>query len=139
MEEVYFSLGSNLGDRRKNLETALEKMEERFGRAYEKCSSIIETESWGFEGNDFLNCAVKFRVELSPAETLGVCKQIEREMGRSDAPEYDAEGRRVYHNRTIDIDILLFGSVQIDTEELTIPHPRMQEREFVMKPLKEII
>ena len=140
VEKVYFSLGSNLGDRQSNLDEAVVRMEEVFGVACARRSGTIETKSCGFDGEDFLNCAVMFELEDSPAEVLKKCKRIEREMGRPDAqPEYDAEGKRVYHNRTIDIDILLYGDRKIDTRTLTIPHPRMYERDFVMVPLKEII
>ena len=140
VEKVYFSLGSNLGDRQSNLDEAVVRMEEVFGVACARRSGTIETKSCGFDGEDFLNCAVMFELEDSPAEVLKKCKRIEREMGRPDAqPEYDAEGKRVYHDRTIDIDILLYGDRKIDTRTLTIPHPRMYERDFVMVPLKEII
>ncbi|MCR4823919.1 MAG: 2-amino-4-hydroxy-6-hydroxymethyldihydropteridine diphosphokinase, partial [Bacteroidales bacterium] len=73
-----------------------------------------------------------------PQTLLRICKRIEREMGRRDAPEYDAEGRRIYHDRPIDIDILLYGDERVDTPDLQIPHPLMQQREFVMRPLREI-
>lgn len=140
LEKVYFSLGSNLGDRQANLDGAVSRMEEAFGMPCAKRSGALETKSCGFDGEDFLNCAVMFELEDSPAEVLKKCKEIESEMGRPNAePEYDAAGKRVYHNRTIDIDILLYGDRKIDTKTLTIPHPRMYERDFVMVPLKEII
>lgn len=140
LEKVYFSLGSNLGDRQANLDGAVSRMEEAFGKPCAKRSGTLETKSCGFDGEDFLNCAVMFEMEDSPAEVLKKCKEIESEMGRPNAePEYDAAGKRVYHNRTIDIDILLYGDRKIDTKTLTIPHPRMYERDFVMVPLKEII
>ena len=69
---------------------------------------------------------------------LEKCKDIERKLGRTEAPEYDEDGKRIYHDRTVDIDILLFGDNIIDCEELTIPHKLMYERDFVMKPLSEI-
>lgn len=140
LEKVYFSLGSNLGDRQANLDGAVSRMEEAFGMPCAKRSGTLETKSCGFDGEDFLNCAVMFEMEDSPAEVLKKCKEIESEMGRPNAePEYDAAGKRVYHNRTIDIDILLYGDRKMDTKTLTIPHPRMYERDFVMVPLKEII
>lgn len=140
LEKVYFSLGSNLGDRQANLDGAVSRMEKAFGEPCAKRSGTLETKSCGFDGEDFLNCAVMFELEDSPAEVLKKCKEIESEMGRPNAePEYDAAGKRVYHNRTIDIDILLYGDRKIDTKTLTIPHPRMYERDFVMVPLKEII
>lgn len=140
LEKVYFSLGSNLGDRQANLDGAVSRMEEAFGMPCAKRSGTLETKPCGFDGEDFLNCAVMFELEDSPAGVLKKCKEIENEMGRPNAePEYDAAGKRVYHDRTIDIDILLYGDRKIDTKTLTIPHPRMYERDFVMVPLKEII
>lgn len=139
MEKVYFSLGSNLGLRRLNIRIALKNMEKAFGVKCKRCSRLIETKSWGFDGKDFINCAALFEIEDSPIEVLRKCKRIEAQMGRTDKPEFDIEGNRLYHNRKIDIDILLYGEKEINTAELSIPHPRMKEREFVMKPLNEII
>lgn len=138
---VYFSLGSNLGDRKRNLLEALRLMDEAFGRHYTALSSFIETEPMGFSGGKFLNAAVLYRlpVILSEAkEVLRVVKAIEAEMGRTDPPEYDAAGERIYHSRIIDIDILFYGKEIIDLPELTIPHKRMAQRPFVLIPLREI-
>lgn len=136
---VYFSLGSNLGDREKNISEALRRMDEAFGAHYSALSKIIETEPFGFSGEAFLNAAVLYRIPAeSPLWTLYQVKSIEREMGRTDLPEYDAEGNRIYHSRVIDIDILFFGKEIIDTPELTIPHKGISQREFVLIPLKEI-
>ena len=136
---VYFSLGSNLGDREKHISEALRRMDEAFGTHYSALSKIIETEPFGFSGNAFLNAAVLYRIPAeSPLWTLSQVKAIEREMGRTDLPEYDADGNRIYHSRVIDIDILFFGKEIIDTPELTIPHKGIAERPFVMIPLREI-
>ena len=70
---------------------------------------------------------------------LACCKKVERMLGRTGEPEYDTDGNRIYRDRPIDIDILLFGDNKIDTEELMVPHKLMYERDFVMEPLKEII
>lgn len=137
-QEVYLGLGSNLGDREKNISDALSLLSERLGSDCRRLSGICETKAEGFDGNDFLNCAACFRTSAGPEELLDICKDVERALGRTDPPEHDAEGKRIYHNRTIDIDILLYGKEMIDTERLVIPHPRMFEREFVMKPLREI-
>ena len=137
-ESVYFSLGSNLGDKKQNIEIAIEKMSELFCSPCVKKSSFYESKSWGFEGEDFINCAVMFELDKEPQEVLDICKGIERGMGREELVEKDESGRRIYHDRIIDIDILLFGSRVIDTEILTIPHPLMEKREFVMIPLNEI-
>lgn len=139
MEKVFFSLGSNLGDREMNLRDALEKMNESFGRKYERISSFMETEAWGFIGDNFINCAVMYMLDEEPEIVLAKCKSIERAMGRNEKIEYDGEGRRVYHSRIIDIDILLFGDIEIKTENLTVPHPLMGERDFVRKTLQEIL
>ena len=136
---AYFSLGSNLGDRENNISEALRRMDEAFGTHYSALSEIIETEPFGFSGNAFLNAAVLYRIPAeSPLWTLYQVKAIEREMGRTDLPEYDAEGNRIYHSRVIDIDILFFGKEIIETPELTIPHKGILQREFVLIPLREI-
>lgn len=136
---VYFSLGSNLGDREANILEALRRMDEAFGTHYSALSKIIETEPFGFSGEAFLNAAVLYRIPAeSPLWTLYQVKAIEREMGRTDAPEYNAEGKRVYHSRIIDIDILFYGREIIDTPELTIPHKGIADRPFVMIPLRQI-
>lgn len=136
---VYFSLGSNLGDRERNISEALRRMDEAFGVHYSSLSTIIETEPMGFVGDSFLNAVVLYRIPAeSPLWTLYQVKSIEKDMGRTDPPEYDAEGRRVYHSRVIDIDILFYGREIIDTPELTIPHKGIAERPFVMIPLREI-
>ena len=80
----------------------------------------------------------RYRTARRPETLLRICKRIERAMGRREAPEYDAQGRRIYHDRPIDIDILLYGDERIDTPELQIPHPLMRQRDFIMRPLEEI-
>ena len=145
--ELYLSLGSNQGDREWNIETALSLLNIELKTPYKAVSSLIETEPWGFESAaKFLNVAVLYELELPKgynpeAEGLMIleaCKEIERKLGRIGGPEYDERGDRVYHDRPIDIDILLFGDNIIDCEELTVPHKLMYERDFVMKPLSEI-
>ena len=136
---VYFSLGSNLGDREANILEALRRMDEAFGVHYSALSSLIETEPVGFSGGKFLNAAVLYRIPAeSPLWTLYMVKSIEQEMGRMDPPEYDSEGKRVYHSRIIDIDILFYGREIIDIPELTIPHKGIADRPFVMVPLRQI-
>ena len=107
----------------------------------------METEPWGFESDEkFLNAAVHYELRLKEgynpeAEALMIlesCKKVERMLGRTGEPEYDADGKRIYRSRPIDVDILLFGDHHIDCDELTIPHKLMYERDFVMIPLKEI-
>lgn len=140
--KVYLSLGSNIGDREQNLRSAIKMLENALDTPPAAISSIIETPAEGFESpNPFLNLCVRFDLEggIGPMDLLKTCKRIERRLGRKTEGEvFDAEGRRVYRDRPIDIDILLFGDVNMDTPELTVPHPRMAERDFVLIPLKEI-
>ncbi len=131
--KVYLSLGTNIGDRQANIDKALSLIRERVG-CVEAVSSIIETEPIGFlSPNKFLNCAVCVSTILSPLDLLHTTEDIERTMGRTTKSK-----NGVYSDRIIDIDILLYNDVKISTPELKIPHPRMQEREFVMEPLNEI-
>ena len=134
MHTVYLSLGSNLGDRKATMRRAIGLLNERAGSAY-RHSSFIETEPWGFEStNKFLNMCVRLLTTLSPEQLLLATKQIERELGRT---QKSVNGQ--YHDRPIDIDILMYDDVHIDSDDLMLPHPHMQEREFVMKPLREIL
>ena len=134
MHTVYLSLGSNLGDREATMRRAIGLLNERAG-SIDRQSSFIETEPWGFEStNKFLNMCVRLLTTLSPEQLLMATKQIERELGRT---QKSVNGQ--YHDRPIDIDILMYDDVHIDSIDLTLPHPHMQEREFVMKPLREIL
>ena len=135
MAELYLSLGSNLGDRSANIDRAIGLLNEHFGSVPKGFSPRIETEAVGFSGEDFINCIVVYECSLDPYEVLDVCKEVERSMGRTDKPEYDLKGNRIYHNRIIDVDILLYGDVSIDTERLTIPHPQVLTRPFVRELL----
>lgn len=142
MHSVYLSLGTNLGDKEQNLLRAIEEIEKRIGHIRRQ-SAFLHTEPWGFESNNsFLNAAIKVDTELSPLEVLHKTKSIERLMGRK-----HKSANRVYHDRIIDIDLLLYynndgedgeDGVHISTAELTIPHPLMNERDFVLIPLSEI-
>lgn len=137
---VFLGLGTNLGDRRQNIENAVKLLDERLEMQHFAISGIYETKSWGFDGPDFMNAVVLYELESpDPFRLLGVCKDIEREMGRTGSPQYDKEGRRIYSDRLIDIDILLVGDMKIDTPELKVPHPLMEKRNFVMRPLKELM
>ena len=145
--DLYLSLGSNQGDREQNIENAISLLNIELKTPYKAISSLLETEPWGFESNDkFLNAAAHYQLQLKrgynpEAEALmilEICKDIERRLGRTGEPEYDAAGQRIYRSRPIDIDILLFGENKIDCPELTIPHKLMYERDFVMIPLREI-
>ena len=145
--DLYLSLGSNQGDRAENIENALSLLNIELKTPYKAVSSLLETEPWGFESQQkFLNAAVHYELMLPKGYNpeaeglmiLEICKDIERRLGRTGEPEYDENGQRIYRNRPIDIDILLFGDNRIDCPELTVPHKLMYERDFVMVPLKEI-
>lgn len=126
---VYLSLGSNLGDRQSNLRNAIGRLLE-LGNVLE-VSSLYETEPVEFIDQPwFLNCAVALRTELIPREFLAGLLAIERSLGR--------ERTQPKGPRLIDIDILLYGAATIKTPQLTVPHPAMQERRFVLEPLAEI-
>ena len=133
MATVYLGLGTNLGDKEANLRTAIYKLQERIGKQV-SLSSFYETAPWGFESDhSFLNAAIGLETSLSPIEILHITQEIEKELGRTKKPVNGS-----YSDRLIDIDILLYDTLVLQTPELTIPHPLMTERDFVMNPLIEI-
>lgn len=129
---IYLSLGTNIGDRRKNLDKAIEHL-----RAFcniVRCSSILETEPVGFVSeNRFMNMCIAVTTQLSPFELLDATQKVERSMGRT-----IKSINGIYHDRIIDIDIIDYDGIKIDTPQLTLPHPKARERDFVMIPLNEI-
>jgi len=130
MKGIYLLLGSNLGNRNEMLSTAQEHIERQIGVVI-KTSSVYQTKAWGIENQaDFLNQVLEIETDLSPKNVLDQILQIEKEMGRI---RYQKWGSRV-----IDIDILYFGDEIIETEELKIPHPENQNRNFVLAPMAEI-
>ena len=134
MHTVYLGLGTNLGDRRHNIAEAVRLIGERVGTV-RRLSSLFETEPWGFSSdNMFVNAAVKVDTMLSPRGVLEATQAIERIMGRT-----EKSANRQYHDRLIDIDILIYDDVKIDEPDLKIPHPLMHERDFVMRPFGEIL
>lgn len=131
--QVYLGLGSNLGDKEWNLSEAIRLIGEKVGEVLRQ-SSFIETEPWGFESeNRFLNAVILCQTTKTPREVLEITQQIERDMGRRQKSVSIG-----YADRTIDIDILLYDDLTIDEPDLKIPHPLMYQRDFVMRPLKEI-
>lgn len=133
MATVYLGLGTNLGNKEANLRTAIYKLQERIGKQV-SLSSFYETAPWGFESDhSFLNAAIGLETSLPPIEILHITQEIEKELGRT---KKSVNGS--YSDRLIDIDILLYDNLVLQTPELTIPHPLMTERDFVMKPLIEI-
>ena len=136
--QVYLSLGSNLGQREENLRKAIRMIHERVGEVVRQ-SSFIETEPWGFESDHpFMNAAVLCLTEKSPREVLRLTQQIERDLGKSKEHATQRGESSKFHDRPIDIDILLYDDLTVDEPDLQIPHPLMYERDFVMIPLKEI-
>lgn len=130
---VYLGLGTNLGDKEQNLRMSVHQIEERVGNVV-SLSAFYITEPWGFDsGNSFLNAVVCVDTNLSPIKLLNETQTIERELGRT---KKSVNGQ--YSDRLIDIDILLYGSMVMNTKELTLPHPLMTRRKFVMEPLAEI-
>lgn len=136
MVDVYLSLGSNEGDRADYLAKAVDLIN-RNGGVVVKKSSIIETPSWGFESTPFLNQVILIQTKHSPVRLLQLLKKIEVDLGRVQKSEL-IDNQIKYHDRTIDIDILLYGFENIDTSDLVVPHPEMSKRDFVMVPLREI-
>ena len=142
--DLFLGLGSNEGDRDLNLLKAMNLLDQAFGMHPERISRIVSSPAWGFEGPDFLNLCVLYRPvrkgtpQEHATEILRQVKEVEKALGRTEEALFDAEGKRVYHNRPIDIDILLYGTEIINTDELTIPHPLIGQRDFVKKPLLEI-
>ena len=133
MTKVYLGLGTNLGDKEQNLRMAVQKIEEQIGKVV-SLSAFYVTAPWGFASeNSFLNAAACVETNLLPLEVLRETQRIERELGRTHKSVGGA-----YNDRLIDIDLLLYGNLIFETDELILPHPLMQERVFVMQPLAEI-
>ena len=133
MHQVYLGLGTNLGDKEANLKAAIEEIRKRVGEVT-SLSAFHASEPWGFTSeNTFLNAVCCLSTDFSPIEVLRLTQDIERTLGRL---KKSVDGQ--YSDRLIDIDILLYDNLHIDTPELTIPHPLMWERDFVMIPLHEI-
>lgn len=134
---VYLGLGSNLGDKERNIHEAVKQIGELIGTV-ECLSALLVTEPWGFESaNQFVNAVCRCRTTCSPREVLRLTQQIERAMGRRKRRKVTS-AHRTYHDRIIDIDILLYDDLTVDEPGLKIPHPLMQQRDFVMVPLREI-
>ena len=147
---IYLLLGTDMGDREANLSRARELLAEQLGkeRLVErwgecgdetvalKCSEVMETVAIGFEGPAFLNQVVAFDGDFEPYKLLRCCQAVEIAMGRpAHKARYDADGRRIYEPRIIDVDILHLNGVLMDEPELTIPHPQVFTRPFVKELL----
>ncbi len=129
--KIYISIGSNLGNRLRNLQNAIFLLDAEVGRI-PLVSKVYESESWGFDADSFLNACVVAETYLTPQEVLGKIHSIEKKLGRERSLE------KGYASRTIDIDIIYFGKEVLQTNELTIPHPNLEKRKFVLLPLANI-
>ena len=133
MPVLYIGLGSNLGDKRGNIKKALALISERVGVIL-ALSDFYETEPWGYDSTEqYINVTVKVETKLLPEELLFLSQKIEQETGRNKKTSCGE-----YHDRVIDIDILLYDNQILQTPDLSIPHPLMHLRQFVLQPLSEI-
>jgi len=128
---VYLSLGSNLGDKLRRLQEAIFSIEKKVGKVH-SISPVYKSEAWGFDGDEFFNICVLVQTDLNPPLLMTTLAEIEFSMGRKRSL---LEG---YQSRIIDIDILYYNRKIIDNDQLTVPHPRLQERRFVLRPLIDI-
>ena len=129
-QQAYLSLGSNMGNRYAILQKAVFRIQKMAG-TIQALSSVYETPAMGFEGDDFLNACLLLETGLSPEKLLEIILQIEQDFGRD-------RKKGGYQSRTLDIDLIFYGNEIIRTEALRVPHPHMQERNFVLKPLADI-
>ena len=130
MSKVYLSIGSNKGNRSVLINKAIDEIEKKIGIIISR-SSIYQSKSWGFDSNDFYNICLLIDTDIMPKSLLINLKKIEKSMGRE-----DVDGS--YSDRLIDIDILFYDNITTDSEDLKIPHPKIEIRKFVLVPLLEI-
>ena len=142
--ELYLSLGSNEGDRAANLLRAVRMLDEGLQMPHSALSELLPFPSWGFDGADFLNLAVRYDLpqagqdpELHALAILDLAKRIEAQLGRVGEPVFP-DGRRHYLDRPIDIDLLCYGALRMDTDRLSLPHKLMGVRDFVLVPLRQV-
>jgi 2-amino-4-hydroxy-6-hydroxymethyldihydropteridine diphosphokinase len=132
LHKVYIGVGTNLGDKYQNIYNAYKHIQTKIGNITSK-SSIYVSEPWGFESTEiFLNSVIEIYTDLSPTDLLNKLKKIEIEVGRK------KKKSNQYESRIIDLDIILYNNLVMKTEELTIPHPFFEQRDFVYIPLIEI-
>ena len=131
MDKAYISLGSNEGQRLKNLQEAVVQIQKQVG-VLTDLSSLYETPAWGFEGPDFLNACIGVQTDFLPSELLQKLLKIERKMGRLRTSETG------YKSRNIDLDLLFFEDHVIENDDLILPHPRLELRNFILYPMCEI-
>ncbi len=132
MSKAIISLGSNMGNRVLNLNLAIQKIQFRIGNLISS-SAIYESASWGFDAEkSFLNQVIEIETELEPFILLGALLEIENELGRK-------RNLSTYESRSIDLDVLFYNQVILDSKNLKIPHPKIQDRKFILIPLNEIL
>lgn len=134
MSKVYLSIGSNKGNRYRLINEAMEMIEKKIGKILVK-SSFYESKSWGFKSNNFYNICLTVNSIKSPKSILSSIIEIEIKMGREKSPALKSTE---YSDRTIDIDILFYDDLVFNSDKLNIPHPKIELRNFVLIPLKEI-
>ena len=145
LHQVYLGLGSNLGNKEDNIRKAITLINEQIGTVVRQ-SALFYSEPWGFESeNQFVNAAICVSTTLTPHQVLEANQRIERFLGKTEAHATERTSSInpqpsdiTYHDRPIDIDILLYDDLHIDEPQLKVPHPLMNERPFVMIPLSEI-
>ena len=130
MSKVYLSIGSNKGNRSVLIIKAIDEIEKKIGKIISR-TRIYQSKSWGFDSNDFYNLSLLIDTDIEPKSLLINLKKIEKSMGRE-----DIDGS--YSDRFIDIDILFYDNIIIDSEDLKIPHPKIEIRKFVLVPMLEI-
>ncbi|AWG20287.1 2-amino-4-hydroxy-6-hydroxymethyldihydropteridine diphosphokinase [Flavobacterium faecale] len=130
-KKIVLSIGTNQGDKLENIVQCIQLIKEKIGMVTQ-VSKIYQTPSWGFESDPFFNCALELVSNKTPIETLELALAIEQEMGRTRSEQLG------YQSRIIDIDLILFGNEVVDSEQLQLPHPLMQERKFVLLPLTDL-
>tara|TARA_Y100000996_G_scaffold121795_1_gene91436 strand:+ start:1573 stop:2082 length:510 start_codon:yes stop_codon:yes gene_type:complete len=128
----YISIGSNIGDRLNFIKKSLEFLKDEKLKI-DKVSSVYECQSWGFVGDNFFNICIKIKTDYDPDQLLKKLKKIEIKLGRK-----DVKNQNSYSSRTVDLDILFYDNLVVDKKKLTIPHPRVELRNFVLFPLREI-
>jgi len=135
---AYLGIGSNLGNTTENLQQAVLLLRRYAGEVL-SVSDIYRSMPQGFESeNEFANIAVRINTQLSPKALLHITQSIEKQMGRTEKTQLDNNGKPLYHDRIIDIDILEYENVEITSKELVLPHPRIAERDFVRIPLNQV-
>lgn len=139
---AYLSLGANLGNKEQTIDTAVQLINTQVGNVIRR-SSYFYSKPWGFNSpNQFCNICLALESSLSPLDLLHQLQAIEQQLGKDTHSQKTIvdgiEQQAIYHDRVIDIDLLTYGDIVINTPELTLPHPHMNERDFVLIPLKEV-